>query len=153
MIRRDGRSFLGPLTGPRSARTPARCFCHAVIALALLILCAYGASGAQGTALQGLTSGEQLFQAGCAGCHGPDGAGMPDATVGFEKPATFPDFSGCDQSTPEFEAGWRAVIHDGGAARGFSPIMPAFGDLLTSQQIDALVGHLRSLCRDRSVPR
>jgi hypothetical protein len=77
---------------------------------------------------------------------------MPDSTVGFEKPATFPDFSQCDQSTPEFEAGWRAVIHDGGRARGFSRIMPAFGELLTAQQIDALVRHLRSLCRDRAWP-
>ena len=77
---------------------------------------------------------------------------MPDSTVGFQKPATFPDFSGCDQSTPEVEADWRAVIHDGGRARGFSRIMPAFGDLLTSQQIAALAKHLRSLCRDRSWP-
>ena len=144
---------MGPGTGPRLAHAIARRVRQVAIALALLIGCAHGVSGAQGSAvLQGVASGEQLFQAGCAGCHGPDGAGMPDATVGFEKPATFPDFSGCDQSTPELEAGWRAVIHDGGAARSFSPIMPAFGDLLTSQQIDALVRHLRSLCRDRSWP-
>ena len=30
--------------------------------------------------------------------------------------------------------------------------MPAFGDLLTSRQIDALVRHLRTLCDDRSWP-
>ena len=125
----------------------------ALIAVALLI----GRANAQPAAqshrpLEALTSGEELFRAGCAGCHGPDGAGMPDSTVGFEKPATFPDFSQCDQSTPEFVAGWRSVIHDGGRARGFSRIMPAFGELLTSQQIDALITHLRSLCRDRAWP-
>ena len=103
-------------------------------------------------ALHSLVDGEALFLAGCAGCHGPDGSGMPDSTVGFEKPATFPDFSGCDQSSPEFESGWRAVIHDGGRARGFSPIMPAFGDLLSSTQIDAIVKYVRSLCRDHTWP-
>jgi hypothetical protein len=77
---------------------------------------------------------------------------MPDSTIGFEKPATFPDFSQCDQTTPELEADWWAVIHDGGRARGFSRIMPAFGDLLTAEQISALVKHLRSLCQDRSWP-
>ena len=125
----------------------------ALIAVALLIGRANAQSADQTRRpLVALTSGEELFRAGCAGCHGPDGAGMPDSTVGFEKPATFPDFSQCDQSTPEFEAGWRAVIHDGGRARGFSRIMPAFGELLTSQQIDALIRHLRSLCRDRAWP-
>ena len=125
----------------------------ALIAVALLIGSANAQSAVQAPRpLEALTSGEELFRAGCAGCHGPDGAGMPDSTVGFEKPATFPDFSQCDQSTPEFEAGWRAVIHDGGRARGFSRIMPAFGELLTSQQIDALISHLRSLCRDRAWP-
>jgi mono/diheme cytochrome c family protein len=98
------------------------------------------------------STGAELFIAGCAGCHGPTGAGMPDSTVGFEKPPTFPDFSQCDQTTPEVEADWWAVIHDGGRARGFSRIMPAFGDLLTDPQISALVKHLRSLCQDRSWP-
>jgi hypothetical protein len=109
-------------------------------------------SAAQSGGVPATLSAAQLFAAGCAGCHGPDGAGMPDSTIGFERPATFPDFSRCDQTTPEFGADWWAVIHGGGGARGFSRIMPAFGDLLTSQQIDALVLHLRSLCHDRSWP-
>lgn len=149
----DVRSCPGSITplGFQSGLTRRRG--RACIVIALLIGCVQTTSGAQKrTPLEALTDGQQLFIAGCAGCHGPDGAGMPDSTVGFEKPATFPDFSGCDQSTPEFEAGWRSVIHDGGPARGFSPVMPAFGDLLTSRQIDALVKHLRSLCRDRSWP-
>jgi mono/diheme cytochrome c family protein len=99
-----------------------------------------------------LRGGEELFQAGCAGCHGPDGAGMPESTIGFTKPATFPDFTQCRQTTPEVTADWWAVIHEGGSARGFSPIMPAFGDLLSAPQIDALVNYLRSLCTDRRWP-
>lgn len=117
----------------------------------LLLIAAFAApAAAQSRPAQGLSDGAQLFEAGCAGCHGPEGAGAPDSTVGFEKPSTFPDFSACDQTSPEVEADWYAVIHDGGKARGFSRIMPAFGDLLAPQQITALVQYIRSLCQDRA---
>ena len=96
--------------------------------------------------------GAELFEAGCAGCHGPEGAGAADSTVGFEKPSTYPDFTGCDQTSPETEAGWYAVIHDGGKARGFSRIMPAFGELLTPEQITSLVKYIRRLCKDPAWP-
>ena len=46
--------------------------------------------------------GEQLYhEAGCKSCHGPDGRGTPKVIAGFEPPRTFPDFSKCDQTTPE----------------------------------------------------
>lgn len=94
--------------------------------------------------------GAELFAAGCAGCHGPEGSGAPDSTIGFEKPSTYPDFSACDQTSPEVENNWWAVIHDGGRARGFSRIMPAFGDLLTADQITSLVKYIRGLCQDKA---
>jgi mono/diheme cytochrome c family protein len=143
----------GDTVPPGSACSRFPRFPFFVMAVLFLTAAFMRPAAAQGPrALQSLTDGKELFLAGCAGCHGPDGAGMPDSTVGFEKPATFPDFSQCDQSSPEFESGWRAVIHDGGPVRGFSPIMPAFGDLLTPAQIDALVKHVRSLCGDRAWP-
>lgn len=121
-------------------------------AVFLLIVAAATAapSFAQSRPAPGLTDGAQLFAAGCAGCHGPAGSGAPDSTVGFEKPPTYPDFSACDQTSPEVEADWYAVIHDGGRGRGFSRIMPAFGDLLTPGQITALVKYIRGLCQDRA---
>src|SRR5438034_1333118 len=100
-----------------------------------------------------LSSGEAIYRAACTACHGPSGQGMPQTTIGFEKPETFPDFSACDQTTPELDIDWKATIRDGGHARGFSRIMPAFGDALTPEQIDALVQYLRRFCRDRSWPR
>ncbi len=103
---------------------------------------------AQTRPADGLTDGAQLFAAGCAGCHGPEGSGALDTTIGFEKPSTYPDFSACDQTSPEVEADWWSVIHDGGKARGFSRIMPAFGDLLTPDQITALTKYIRSLCKN-----
>jgi mono/diheme cytochrome c family protein len=100
-----------------------------------------------------LSTGQKIYQAGCAGCHGPGGEGMPDTTVGFKKPETFPDFTQCDQTTPEYDADWKAAIRDGGRARGFSPIMPAFGETLTSEQIESVVKYVRGFCRDTSWPR
>jgi hypothetical protein len=100
-----------------------------------------------------LSSGRDIFRAACVSCHGPDGKGMPETTAGFEKPSTFPDFTRCDQTTPEYDADWKATIRDGGRARGFSRIMPSFGGVLTTHQIDLVVGYLRSLCRDKAWPR
>lgn len=116
----------------------------------ILSLLSAAPAAAQSRPADGLTDGAQIFAAGCAGCHGPDGSGAPDSTIGFEKPPTYPEFSACDQTSPEVEADWYATIHDGGKARGFSRIMPAFGDLLTTQQITALVKYIRGLCKDRA---
>ena len=104
-------------------------------------------------AARGLTSGESIYRAGCAGCHGPNGEGAPQTSTGFDRPATFPDFSSCDQTTPELDVDWKATITMGGHGRGFSPIMPAFADELTSTQIDAVVAHLRGFCRERGWAR
>lgn len=100
-----------------------------------------------------LDTGKQIYDAGCVSCHGPDGRGQPDNLRGFELPATFPDFSDCPTSTPEPNFQWRAVITNGGPARGFSAIMPSFKDQLTQDQIGKVIEHLRSLCADRRWPQ
>jgi mono/diheme cytochrome c family protein len=100
-----------------------------------------------------LNTGKEIFQAACVACHGPDGKGMPDTTVAFEKPKSFPDFTRCDQTTPELDVDWKATIREGGHGRGFSPIMPSFVDALTSEQMDKVIGYLRSLCTNKSWPR
>src|SRR4051812_14683906 len=83
-----------------------------------------------------LRSGEKIFKSGCVACHGPDATGMPKAIAGFEPPRTFPDFTACDQTTPEPDTAWKAIITHGGPTRGFSQIMPSFSEALTSQQMD-----------------
>jgi mono/diheme cytochrome c family protein len=100
-----------------------------------------------------LNTGKEIFEAACIACHGPGGKGMADTTVGFEKPKTFPDFTQCDQTTPELNVDWKATIRDGGHGRGFSPIMPSFVDALTSEQMDKVIAYLRTLCTDKSWPR
>jgi len=95
----------------------------------------------------------QLYRVACAACHGPQGAGAPQELRGFEAPETFPDFSDCTQASPEQDVSWRAIIRDGGPARGFSEIMPAFGDALSDEEQRVLVRHLRSFCTDARWPR
>ena len=103
---------------------------------------------------QRLSTGKEIFRAACVGCHGPDGRGAADTAVGFDKPKTFPDFTRCEQTTPELDVDWKSIIRYGGrGGRGFSPIMPAFGDALTEQQIDLVIGYLRGFCTDKSYPR
>ena len=100
-----------------------------------------------------LNTGKEIFQAACAACHGPDGKGRPQTTLGFEPPPTFPDFTVCNATTREPDVDWRAIIHNGGPARGFSEIMPSFTEALTVPQIEKVIQYVRGFCRNTSWPR
>lgn len=100
-----------------------------------------------------LKTGKGIYQAACIACHGPAGKGMPHSTVGFEQPDSFPDFTRCDQTTAELNTDYKAVILYGGEFRGFSQIMPSFGEALTWNQVDEVVKYLRSFCRQPAWPR
>ena len=97
--------------------------------------------------------GEQLYKAACVSCHGSGGQGAPQTLSAFERPDTFPDFTRCDQTTAEVNSAYKAVIVNGGPNRAFSQIMPAFGEALSSEDIDNLVAYLRTFCRKKSWPR
>ncbi len=98
-------------------------------------------------------NGERLFQSGCIACHGSDGKGAPLTSTAFTRSENFPDFTKCDQTTPEPDTAWKDVIVHGGPARRFSQIMPAFGELLSSDQIDDVIIYLRGLCTNSHWPR
>ena len=100
-----------------------------------------------------LESGQQIYKSACVACHGSDGKGTPKSISGFEPPRTFPDFTECDQTTPELNSAWKAVIVHGGPYRGFSQIMPSFGEALTSEQIDQVISYMRGFCRSPDWPR
>jgi len=105
-----------------------------------------------------LSTGKEIFDAACAGCHGLDGKGQPQTTLGFEPPASFPDFTDCNGSTRESGQQWSSVIHDGGRARAFTEIMPSFGPaknpLLTDDEIWKVIGYVRTFCaEDAKWPR
>lgn len=119
----------------------------------LAALCQRPAAAAQKAPGLKLDTGKEIFQTACLACHGPGGEGQPKAMLGFEPPATFPDFTDCSGSTRERELDWKATIHGGGHARGFSEIMPSFAEALTSEQIDKVADYLRTLCPDSRWPR
>jgi len=100
-----------------------------------------------------LESGQQIYKSACVACHGADGKGTPKSISGFEPPRTFPDFTECAQTTPEPNSAWKALIVHGGRYRGFSQIMPSFGEALTSEQIDQVISYMRGFCRNPDWPR
>jgi mono/diheme cytochrome c family protein len=100
-----------------------------------------------------LNTGRDIYMAACVSCHGPDGKGQSQNLAGFQRPSSFPDFTDCLSSTEENDLEWRAVITNGGPARGFSRIMPAFGDELSQEQIGKVIEYLRALCTQKAWPR
>ncbi|MGM0577905.1 MAG: c-type cytochrome [Myxococcota bacterium] len=96
-------------------------------------------------------TGEAIYTEACASCHGVDGTGGDPALVRFETP--LPDFTDCSFATREPDVDWLAVAHQGGPARGFARMMPAFDEALTDGEIQAAVDHLRTFCDDDGWPR
>ena len=82
-----------------------------------------------------VNNGERLFKSGCITCHGADGRGAPQTLTEFQRPDTFPDFTRCDQTTPEPNSVWKDVILHGGPPRGCSHIA----------QTSPLISELRKL--------
>jgi len=120
-----------------------------VCASAVISLFMVGPAAAQGDTRE--RSGEELYRVACAACHGPDGTGAPQSQVGFDDP--LPDFTECSFNTAEAAADWFAIAHEGGPVRAFSRKMPAFGEALTTAELERVVDHVRGFCDDSSWPR
>ncbi len=97
------------------------------------------------------TTGVQLYDVGCASCHGQDGRGADPDKVAFDIP--LPDFSDCSFASREPDADWIAVAHQGGPVRGFDRTMPAFGEAFSETQLQAIIDHIRTFCGDPKWPR
>ena len=95
-------------------------------------------------------SAKELYAAACSTCHGADGRGASREHVGFDQP--LPDFTDCNFTSREQKADWFAIAHQGGPVRGFSRLMPAFGDALAADELELAVAHVRSFCTDRHWP-
>jgi len=93
----------------------------------------------------------ELYARACAACHGDDGRGRSQDDLGFEPEP--PDFTDCEFASREPDADWFAIIHQGGPARAFDRMMPAFGEALDADEIHAILSHVRTLCTEASWPR
>ena len=120
----------------------------ALVPLALLLVAA-PLTGQRPEDLEA-ASGEALYQASCANCHGVDGRGVEPSLLAFAE--EMPDFTDCDFAAREPDGDWVAVAHEGGPIRGFSEMMPAFQGALTVAQLDRVMGYIRTLCTDPNWP-
>lgn len=87
------------------------------------------------------TDGKRLFSRYCATCHGETGQG--DGQNAYNLDPQPPDFRESLRSHPP--AYWRQIVEGGSAAAGRSALCPPWGRTLSRQEIDALVGYLRTL--------
>lgn len=79
---------------------------------------------------------EALWRVSCAGCHGPAGrGGGPELPPGAQVP---------NLADPEWQSG-RTDAELAEAIREGRGTMPAFGDRLRPEGVQALVGHVRAL--------
>jgi len=113
-------------------------------ATALLTLSALVTAGGDAT-----PSGEKLYQQFCASCHGPDGEGQPDwehPNAAGELPAPPHDATGhtwkhADAMLYRMVAeGWRDPWNE---TRRLT--MPAFGAIMTPEEIRAVITYLKTL--------
>ncbi len=121
----------------------------AVVAAIVALLVLNSPAAAQSVDRTALT-GQQLYEAACAACHGSDGRGQPNTIRGFA--IELPDFTDCGLTTPEADLDWLSIVHEGGPARAFDRMMPAFGDELTDTQIGLVIAHVRTFCAERGWP-
>jgi hypothetical protein len=96
-------------------------------------------------------SGAEVYTSACATCHGPDGQGAPRSALGFD--VEVPDFTDCGFATVEAVADWHAVVEYGGPVRRFDRLMPAFGDALSAEEIDNVIGYIRGFCTESGWPQ
>ena len=122
-----------------------------IVALTVAILQGQQPTPAAPSVVPPHATGEDIYRAACATCHGIDGTGGSRELVGFAQ--ELPDFTDCTFATPEPAADWAAVVHEGGPIRGLDRHMPAFGDALTRDEIQRVVAYTSSFCADADWPR
>jgi hypothetical protein len=100
---------------------------------------------------QTVRTDREVYESACAACHGSDGGGGPAAEANY--PVVPPDFAECSFASREADADWLAVSHGGGPVRGFSRLMPAFGEALSEADLGQALAHIRTFCVDDAWPR
>jgi mono/diheme cytochrome c family protein len=88
-------------------------------------------------------SGDNVFEANCARCHGPDAEGYvgPQLLNVFER---YGAEEGDEASLEQARAAVRHAIENGRYVPG-EQLMPPFGDVLSEDAIDAVIEHIEQL--------
>jgi len=117
--------------------------CARVLLASVALLCASAVEASQPD------RGKEVFEQICATCHGADGKAAP-GEQNLQVP--MPDFTDCAFASREPDADWLAVAHEGGPARGFSPLMPPHGESLGLDTLQLVIAHVRRFCTDQRWP-
>lgn len=115
-----------------------------VLALSLLL-----AGPAEAQENQIPTTIPEMWNAWCARCHGIDGTGKVAVRTVTIEPL---DLTDCKVAMTEADTDWELVIAKGGPAAGLSSQMPAFGDVLTPDQISGFVKYAKGFCKETGWP-
>jgi len=99
-----------------------------------------------------LDSGAKIFAANCAACHGAAGSPDPDSPLVKNLGVVPADFSDTLFNSREGETEWKLVATYGGAALGFSEVMPAFGGSLSEEDIDNVLAYIKTLGGEHDYP-
>jgi mono/diheme cytochrome c family protein len=118
-----------------SAVTFGRVSSLAVIVATGLVLCAIAASPARAD------DAKAVYTAKCASCHGDTGKGEGPAGKFLKPPPA--DFATALQGVADADIA--KIIKEGGKAVGKSPTMPAFGSILTAEDVNELVEYVKGL--------
>jgi len=111
--------------------------CFSALVLVCLVLWPLAAQA------QDAAAGKEIYEQYCALCHGPQGKGDGSLSANLDpKPRNHTDGAYMNTLT---DAHLLKVVGEGGAAAGLSPIMPAWKDILSAQQIQDVVAFVRTL--------
>lgn len=125
------------------------------ITLATLIACSSApeaddlTGNAPSTPTSPVAQGKTLFAANCAGCHGVNGQGQPNWHVrNADGSLPAPPLNGDGHTWHHSDGLLYRIVRAGGAefaAPGFKSLMPAFEEILTHQEIVAVLTYVKSL--------
>src|SRR5688572_3094579 len=118
---------------------------HSLVVIGVLLL----AASLQLPASAAPSTIPEKWDAWCARCHAADGSGKVDSPTISVEPM---DFTNCRIATAEPDADWALAISHGGPAVGLSSEMPAFGDAVSAEHVDAFVEHIRGFCKEAGWP-
>lgn len=129
----------------------------AIVPLVAALLAACGPDAAEASpgavaAASTPPTGQEIFAANCAVCHGPDGEGQPSWQIANDDgtlPA--PPLNGDGHTWHHPDGLLYRIVSQGGAQfespsdAGFKSAMPAFGDRLNHDEIIAVLTYIKSL--------
>ena len=108
----------------------------------ILLLLLFGGDWATGNP-ERIARGKEVYEVGCAVCHGKDGRGNP-AWESDVRPVELDDCT----TTAEPTQLWEAIVRDGGMRWGLFSVMPSFADAFSDEEIGAAVASMRTFCAD-----